>query len=117
MRTRLIAALALAASVTSLLAQPKTSPAQVTVPLVVEGNRPFVDVTFRRADGTTRTGRFLVDSGGGSFLITEPLARDIGLTWGATSKEEGSEYGSPGTTPSASVGDFALDLTPDRVFG
>jgi predicted aspartyl protease len=87
----------------------------VTVPLLVEGNRPFVEVTFRLADGTSRSGRFLVDSGGGSFLIAEPLARDIGLKWGAASKEEGSEFASPTSTPSASVGNFALDLTPDRV--
>src|SRR4029079_1078868 len=78
---------------TSVAPPPETKPSeQATVPLHVEGNRPFVDVTFHRADGTTRAARFLVDSGGGAFLIVEPLARDLGLTWGATTREEGSEF-------------------------
>jgi hypothetical protein len=50
---------------------------RATVPLLVEGNRPLIDVTFRKADGSTRTGRFVVDSGGGGFLIVEPLAKQL----------------------------------------
>src|SRR5947207_610393 len=82
---------------------------RATVPLILEGNRPYIDLTFRRADGTTRQARFLVDSGGGGFLMTEPLARDLGVRWGPTSKEEGAEFGSATTVPSVSVGDLALD--------
>lgn len=90
-------------------------PAQVTVPLLVEGNRPFIELTFRKPDGTKRTARFLLDTGGGGFLITEQLARDIGLEWGATTREEGEEFASPKKPPTALVGDFPLDLTPNRV--
>ncbi len=89
--------------------------AQATVPLHVEGNRPFVDVTFHRTDGSTHAGRFLVDSGGGAFLITEPLAHELGLTWGATMREEGSEFGRVNNPPVASIGDFPLALDADRV--
>lgn len=88
---------------------------QVTVPLHVEGNRPFVDVTFQRPDGTTRSARFLVDSGGGGFLIVEPLARDLGLAWGETVREEGAEFASVSEPPRAFVGAFPLDLVPSRV--
>ena len=68
----------------------REGPDHVTVPLVIEGNRPFVDVMFRRGDGSTRTGRFLIDTGGGGFLITELLARDLGVTW-SRSEEHTSE--------------------------
>jgi len=101
--------------VTARTALPGRVPVRVTVPLVVEGNRPYVDVTLRRANGTERIARFLVDSGGGGFLLTEPLARDLGLTWGKTSKEEGAEFATPSVIPQASIGVFPLALTPERV--
>ena len=88
---------------------------QVTVPLIVEGNRPFIDVTFHRPDGSTRTARFLVDSGGGGFGMVEPLARDLGLRWGAAVQEEGHEVAELTEPPKASVGDFPLDLTSGHV--
>jgi len=87
----------------------------VTVPLLVEGNRPFIDVAFRRPDGSTRSARFVVDSGGGGFLIAEPLARDLGLRWGVTRHEEGAEFAVAEVPPKAFVGDFPLDLNPKRV--
>jgi hypothetical protein len=59
------------------LAQNSKAPNQATVPLLVEKNRPFIDLTFRRADGSKRSARFLIDSGGGGFALTEPLARDL----------------------------------------
>lgn len=88
---------------------------QVTVPLLVEGNRPFVEVTFKKSDGTPRSARFLVDSGGGSFLLTEPLARDLGLEWGKPEREEGQEFATVKVPPQAFVGEFQLDLNPKRV--
>lgn len=88
----------------------------VTVPLLVEGNRPFIDVTFHLPNGAPRTARFLIDSGGGGFLIAEPLARDLGLRWGAISREEGTDFASPEVPPKASVGEFPLDLNPKRVW-
>ena len=88
---------------------------QATVPLIVEGNRPFVDLTFKKSDGSIRTGRFLIDSGGGGFLITEPLARDLGLTWGTPQREEGKEFAVAETLPPTSVAEFPLNLNPQRV--
>lgn len=88
---------------------------QATVPLIVMGNRPFVDLTFRKPDGSTRTARFLLDTGGGGFLMTESLARDLGMQWGAPMREEGTEFAVPTTQPSAFVKDFPLELNPKRV--
>jgi len=90
-------------------------PDQVTVPLLVEGNRPFIDITFHRPDGSKRVARFLIDTGGGGFLIAEPLARDLGLKWGATMHEEGAEFATVMTPPNAFVGEFPLELNPERV--
>jgi hypothetical protein len=83
MRTGTLAALA----ATILLVSPAErvgaqTVAQATVPLIVEGNRPFIELTFRKPDGSVRKARFLIDTGGGGFLITEPLAHDLGLNWG-----------------------------------
>ncbi|MEO8576501.1 MAG: hypothetical protein ABI556_07375 [Gemmatimonadales bacterium] len=87
---------------------------QATVPLIVEGNRPFVQLTFRKPDGTTRTARFLLDTGGGGFLISEPLARELGLTWGATEREDGVEFGTVAQLPKVYVGELPLTLNPQR---
>ena len=94
---------------------PRKAPQQATVPLLVDRNRPFVDLTFRRPDGSKRTARFVVDSGGGGFLLTESLARDLGLKWGATMREEGAEFAQVTETLKAFVGDFSLELDPQRV--
>lgn len=87
---------------------------QATVPLMVEGNRPFVQLTFRKPDGSVRTARFLLDTGGGGFLITEPLARELGLKWGATTRGEGEEFAAVTSLPDAYVGELPLTLNPKR---
>ncbi len=89
---------------------------QATVPLIVEGNRPFIQITFRRPDGSERTARFLLDTGGGGFLMAEPLARDLGLQWGKTEHEEGAEFAAVTVHPSAFVGELPLTLNPQRTF-
>lgn len=88
---------------------------QATVPLIVERNRPFIEVTFRRADGSARKARMLLDTGGGGLLLTEPLARDLGLVLGEKSKEEGKEFASVKNTPTVMIAEMPLSLNPDRV--
>lgn len=112
------AAIVLAAAVAGCSAPRRTEGGldHVTIPLRVEGNRPFVELTFRRADGSDRSARFLVDSGGGGFLIAEGLARDLGLAWGELIREEGQEFASVAAPPKAFVGEFPLDLDAKRVF-
>jgi hypothetical protein len=96
-------------------APPPASIDQATVPLIVEANRPFVELSFRRGNATVRTARFLIDSGGGDFIVAEPLARDLGLAWGKVVRQEGSDLASVTTPVEASVGGLALDLNPDRI--
>src|SRR5262245_38607010 len=115
MRHLTLAAIALGLLVTAVPVLAQAKPDSITVPLAIEKNRPFVMITFRRPDGTTRTARFLVDTGGGGFLITEPIARDIGLEWGETMKEGRSEFAVVKKAPDAFVGSFPLELNPARV--
>ncbi len=91
------------------------APASVTVPLIVEANRPYVDVTLQRADGSARTARFLVDSGGGAFILTDPVARDLGLEWGEVMREEGQQLARFKVLPKAFMGEMPLELDPERV--
>jgi predicted aspartyl protease len=85
------------------------------IPLAVESNRPFIELTLKRADGTSRKARFLVDSGGGGFLMSEPLAHDLGLAWGEVVSEEGQQFAQVTTPPPAWAGTVALELDPARV--
>src|SRR4051812_41315042 len=99
----------------SAFAQNSKEPQQATVPLLVEKNRPYVELTFQRPDGSRRKARFLVDSGGGGFGLTEPLARDLGLKWGPTMTSEGKEFALITDPVKVSIGDFPLELNPKMV--
>ena len=57
--------LALAMGIALVPGQGYADISQMTVPLYMEGNRPYIDLTFRGPDGSTRSARFLVDTGGG----------------------------------------------------
>jgi hypothetical protein len=84
-----------------------------TVPLLVEFNRPFVDLQFTRPDGSQRKARFWVDTGGGGFLFVEPLARDLGLKFGEEVKAEGERM-SPTTAPPTAIGGMPLNVEGTR---
>src|SRR5262245_57211632 len=107
----LVAAVAVSGSARVVAQQ---SPDRATVPLSIEKNRPYVTLTMRRADGSARAAKFLVDTGGGGFLITEPLARDLGLEWGTPMREEGAEFALVKNVPVTLVGTFSLELNPAR---
>ena len=91
------------------------APSQVTVPLKVEGNRPLVELTLAGANGAPKKATFLVDSGGGGFILVEALAKELGIEWGESRNEEGEEFARAKSVPNVSVGDFSLELNPERV--
>jgi predicted aspartyl protease len=86
-----------------------------TVPLIVEFNRPFVDLEFTKPDGSLRKARFWVDTGGGGFILCESLANDLNLKLGQTFTEEGSKIAAI-TPPPASLGGMPLNLEGARSF-
>src|ERR1700676_386234 len=51
--------------------------ASVTVPLIVEGNAPIIELAFPLPSGKLRKARFLVDTGGGALLLGKKLMADI----------------------------------------
>jgi predicted aspartyl protease len=97
------------------LAVAQAAPTKVTVPLIVEYNRPFIEVTFTRKDGSLRKARFLLDTGGGAVTIGDSLAKDVGIEIGRTFQAEGHTIGLVKTMPVVSVGGFPLILPEGRV--
>jgi hypothetical protein len=96
--------------------QAPPAPRSATVPFFFEDNRVFVDLTFIKPDGSPRNARFWVDTGGGAFLMAEPLARDLGLDLsGKPMEKEGVKFLAV-TPPAARMGNLPLDLKDARVF-
>ena len=95
--------------------QNSSEPSLATVPLHVEFNRPFIDLLFKRPDGSPRIARFWVDTGGGGFLFCEPLARDIGLSIGEELRQEGERL-APTTPPKTTIGQMSLNVEGARTF-
>jgi predicted aspartyl protease len=96
-------------------AQTKAAKESVTVPLIIEFNRPFVDVEFTRPDGNVRKARFWIDTGGGGFILCESLANDLNLKWGQVFNEDGFK-GAVIKPPPASIGGMPLNLEGARSF-
>lgn len=51
----------------------------VTVPFILDHNRMLIEGEIQRADGTWRTVLLWVDTGNPTFIMSEPLARDLGI--------------------------------------
>jgi predicted aspartyl protease len=94
--------------------QPAPTADSATVPLIVEGDRIFVDLTVRGRDGSERTARFLIDTGGGPLILTEPLARELGLEWGEPFQGEGQTFALLRELPRVFAGGFELEVVPNR---
>lgn len=108
--------LLIAAPPSGAVAVETAAPDRVTAPLHVEGNRAFVDLTLTAPDGSRRSARFWIDTGGGAFLLTEALARELGLEWGEPIREEGGEIARPLAAPEPFLGALPLEIQEDRVF-
>lgn len=85
-----------------------------TVPLIIEDGRPLVELTVTGPDGASAQGRFLVDTGGGAFLVPEDLAVAAGITWTETMTAEGQELARPESLPNAQIAGLALPLVAER---
>lgn len=74
--TGLLVAAGLMLLLVSCRKKPVTS---VTVPFVLDHNRMLVEAEIQRKDGSWRKARLWVDTGNPYFVITETLARDLGI--------------------------------------
>jgi hypothetical protein len=59
----------------------------VTVPIVLDHNRMLVDAEFQRKDGSWRKALVWVDTGNPDFILSEELARDLGIDLSAREKD------------------------------
>src|SRR5579872_919597 len=108
---------ALAFAIALLIAAPQMVRTQVdatTVQLFVVGNRPYADIDLHGPGGQAKTARFLLDSGGGGFIVTEPVAKALGLTWGNALQENGKSFGPFTLPPVAAVGGLTLPIDKTR---
>jgi hypothetical protein len=99
-----------------LLLASGAAPAQpITVPLIVEGNAPIVELEFS-SPGGVRKARFVVDTGGGALILGSRLVADIGAKpAGPVSKGEAAIV--PLEPVIAKLGGMPLDLTGVRTVG
>lgn len=63
-------------------------PQSASVAMSVEHNRVLVEVEFPRPDGSVRVARAWVDTGNPEFLISEEIARDIGMDMSGKREED-----------------------------
>jgi predicted aspartyl protease len=98
------------------LAVVPSRPLSATVPMFLEDNRVFVELTFRRPDGSPRKARAWVDTGGGWFAITEPLAKEIGVTRSGDDIQVGDGHATPIAHPDVRLGEMPLDLSTANVY-
>lgn len=87
-----------------------------TVPLILEDNRVFVELTFHKPDGSARTARAWVDTGGGSLILTERLAGDLGLARTGPETSFDDSRGVPVASPSVFLGSLPLDASSAQAF-
>src|SRR6185312_6056727 len=94
----------------SLQAQHHSVEDHVSVSMSVEGNAPIITLAFKEPNGSMRSARFVLDSGGGAIIFDQGLAKDIGLKpEGAALSSEGQQFKRV-KVPLAFVGGMPLDL-------
>ena len=85
-----------------------------TVELLIDDGRPMVMLRVEGPGGAMAHGRFLVDTGGGAFILPEATAREAGIVWGEPMTAEGRELARPETAVTARMSDLELPLRPER---
>lgn len=79
-----------------------------TVPMRLESNRPYIDVTLTGPDHKTVVAHAYVDTGGGAIIITSDLAARLNLKpVGQSFTEEGVTL-EPTTVPELAIGDMPI---------
>lgn len=88
----------------------------VTVPMQVELNRPYIDVTVTGPDGQHATAHAFVDTGGGGLLFSAGLARRLGLkATGEPEHDDGATL-APTSVPALGIGGKPLELADAHAF-
>ena len=99
-----------------LSAAPAPCAAIGKVPMLVVGNAPIVLLQLRRQNGTTRTARFVFDSGGGAVLLDETLASDLGLKPSGAEITDSGERFAPVDLEHVMIGEFAVNIGTSKAY-
>lgn len=109
-------ALMFVAPVFAASASAPASTGMATIPMILELDRPYVDMTLTTKDGNPVQARFWLDTGGGAILLSAGLAKQLGFeAHGKTIHEEGSVLAAT-QIPKISVGNLPLMLSDPRAF-
>jgi hypothetical protein len=100
----------------SLTAHAKGAVGITTVPMQLELNRPYIDVTLAGPNGGPVKARAYIDTGGGAIILSAGLAARLGLK--ATAEPEVGQGGklAPTTVPALRIGGKKLNLVNARTF-
>jgi len=89
----------------------------ITIPLYIEHNRPYIDLDILGSEDSPHEAQFLVDTGGGSFLLPEAVAHKVGmLLTGKDLIRESGSYLVRISPPRVSAGGMRLDLAQTVAF-
>jgi predicted aspartyl protease len=88
-----------------------SGPTFATVPLRSDTNTAIIELDFKRPDGSPRKAKFVVDTGGGAFIMGAQLAKDLALQQVGPIRETEDGHGVQSAAPKVSMGGMDLDLS------
>jgi hypothetical protein len=83
--------------------------ASTTVPMVLDHCRMTVEVEFQQADNSVHKARAWVDSGGTNVIVSEVLARELGVDLSAMPAGGGHSFDTKSPVPTMRLGGIALE--------
>ena len=100
----------------ALVGQHSICPDSTEERMEVKGGAPIVTLHLKRVDGTTRSARFVFDSGGGAIIVDEGLANDLGLQPTGEQIVDGGMRFLRTTPPTAQFGSTTVVLSSSKAF-
>lgn len=101
---------------TAVPAPAKDAAAVTTVPMQLELNRPYIDVTLTGPNGRSVQAHAYVDTGGGALMLSAGLAERLGLdATGKVQHEQGLAI-APTKVPALRIGGTAIKLVDAVAF-
>ncbi len=82
----------------------------VTVPMVLLDNRPHVTLSIAGPKGKRTQARFIVDTGGGAFVVSQALADEVGWKENGPARKQGGASFAPFHPRRVFLGRMRLDL-------
>jgi hypothetical protein len=86
----------------------EAGPQSATVPMMLDHNRMTVEIAFKRADGSLRSARAWVDSGGTNVIVAETLARELGVDLSAMPAGSEHSFETEAPVPALNLGGIPL---------